>query len=335
MKLKLVLLFYYIFFTILLAFSKDVFTFGITEPFLFLNNAETVFLSKQFPFELIFSNEKENLKFIIIREEDSNIFSDYIKTGKKACLQEGYNFYIASNILLKKGVICFDIKLIDPYSNKILFSSFFTKDKDTIINEFLSDVVKKTLSKIANLKLENYFLKNKKIENEEKEFFSLYKNERGERYRHEIFLLNGFFKNHSLSFSFFDLNIGYNFFVVDYFCIESGFFGGIGNFGRNINFYGVNFSNQYIGSFFSFYLFYPFFVEPRAGLRFEVMYLFKNSFAFSFPIDFGIKFYVDKRNIIKLSTSFQFISLVFGSKEAIWKKDFLLGVMIGYAIKIY
>lgn len=330
--MKKLFLIIFLFLFSFITFSKEI-NIGISEPFLSFISSEVVFLSRQFPFEILFENEKGVLNFYIIRLENSFSEFDYLKNLRLISLKEGYDYFVYSYIFLHKEKIIFLLKLINSSSGRVVYSSIFLKEKNILVNEFLLEIVKKFLSDIKNLEIYKEDKEKSMLSKEVVE--SLHKSEESKKLRHEIFLLNSFFKNHSFSFSLVDFNVGYGFNIFNNFCVESGIFFGLGE--KSINFSIIRIKNKdlYFGPFFSFYIFYPFFIEPRLGIRFELTFFIDKTVCFSFPIDFGIKFFITKRNAIKLSSSFQITSLKINKDSVIWKEDYFIGIMIGYAFKIY
>lgn len=330
MKKKFLLLI--LLFTINYIYSREIINYGISYPFIQNETSEIIFLNKQFPFEIIFNNENEQNQYNLIRLDEEVNETKYLDLLKEYTINENYDYLILSNIYSNDNYIFFNIKLINPYSDIIIFSKLFINKIDYTINEFLTETVKKVLAEIDNLNLgkpEKFKIKEK---DDEKKFDFVKTNI---KFKHEIFILNGFFKNHSYSLSFLDLMVGYNFIPFDYFSIESGLFAGIGNSNKDFNINEININSGYLGIFGSFYFFIPAIVEPRVGIRFEFTYIIKNYFYFSFPIDFGLKIYINEKNIIRIDSSFQFTSLQFKSVEEIgWQRDYIIGIMIGYAKKI-
>lgn len=316
--------------TVQLLYSKDIINFGISYPFIQTQSSETIFLNKQFPFELIFNNENELNQYNLIRLDEEVTEFKYLNFLKEFCINENFDYLILAYVYTNDNYIFFNIKLINPYSDIIILSKLFINKIDYTINEFLTDTVKKILIDINTLNLQSS--EKFKIKTKEKE---LTFGKSNTKFKHEVFFLNGFFKNHSYSLSFLDLIIGYNFIPFDFFCVEGGLFFGIGNINNDFDITSKNLNCQYLGTFGSFYFFLPAIVEPRIGIRLEFSYIIKNYVYFSLPIDIGLKIYINEKNIIRIDSSFQFTSLQFKSIQKIgWERDFIIGVMIGYARKI-
>ena len=132
--------------------------------------------------------------------------------------------------------------------------------------------------------------------------------------------------------SFLEFCSGYNFSPFDFFSIESGIFLGGGYLDIDFNLNNIILDKLFLGGYAAFYLFLSGIVEPSVGLKFEFCYVLNNDVCFSFPIAFGLKFYINPKNIIRFDTSFQFIYYDFN--KLVWKNNFVIGFLIGYAKKI-
>lgn len=317
-------------------FSEDNIIIGISPPFLRNESSSTMFYNKQFSFEMLFKNESEifTLEIINIDDPDNKIESVYIKSSKDNTINNTYDYLLYSSVYSNNLFLFFKVQLLNPYNNDVVFVKMFVKKIDYTIGETISECSDEILEMIKNsnlvkIKNKNTFktkINKEKTSEEQLDSYAM-------KFKHEIFFLNSFLKTHANFVSFLELYSGYNFSPFDFFSIEGAFFFGWGFKDTDFSFINVNMNSFLIGQSAGIYLFLPFtIVEPSVGLRAEINYIILDHFYFTFPIDFGLKIYINQKHAIRINTSFQFI--VLDINEVSWKNNFLIGFMIGYARKL-
>ncbi|HPO48749.1 MAG TPA: hypothetical protein PLO89_00345 [Spirochaetota bacterium] len=304
---------------------------GITPPFMRNKNVGSIFLNRQFIFEFL-SNFSENRYTAEILTPD---FSENEKDYLRNCIETGVKFQadyiVTSKVYSIEDTLFFEFNLLNPYNNSISISKLFSKSGMENLGDFLYEI-SESLSRIINEK-ELKKIKNKTI--------NLKKNtgDKTDRvvedktfYKHEVFVMNGFFKNNPKVMSFLSLYTGYNFTPFNFFCVEGGIFIGGGYKENDFSFDKMNLKVFYVGGYGSFGFFIPGIVQPSINLRFEFSYIFQDIVSFSIPVDLGIKIFINKEHAIRINSSFQFNYL--NLFNVLWEKNFIIGVMVGYAKKI-
>ena len=333
-SLKKVFIFFIIIFsTFTKIYCDEKISIGISAPYLKNESAVTMFYHKHFSFEVLFDYDDEQYLIEIIRLEMVPQEEVYLTECKNETIKNGIDYLLYSTVYSNNSYLFFKVQLLNPYNASVIFSKFYKKKIDYTINESLSDCSKEIVNLIKNSELEKIEKKllidkkNKKDKNDNQEFEVI-----KAKYKHEIFFLNSFFKNHPNVMSFLEFCSGYNFSPFDFFSIESGIFLGGGYLDIDFNLNNIILDKLFLGGYAAFYLFLSGIVEPSVGLKFEFCYVLNNDVCFSFPIAFGLKFYINPKNIIRFDTSFQFIYYDFN--KLVWKNNFVIGFLIGYAKKI-
>ena len=316
-------------------FSENKVIIGISPPYLRTENSATIFYKKQFSFEILFNSNSDRFNFEIldIGEPEDNKESLYLKECKKNTINNGYDYLLYSSVYSNDFYLFFKVQLLNPYDDDVIFLKIFVKKIDYKISETISECSDEIIKNLSNYKL---------VEIQRKELYREKVKEEGNeeqldqyavKFKHEIFYLNSFFKNHSNMLSLFEIYSGYNFSPFDFFSIEAAFFLGFGFKDTDLSFSQFEEGNYFfIGQSAGFNFYLPFKVEPSLGLRFEINYIVLDHVYFTFPIDLGLKVYITQKDAIKFNTSFQFIT--FDINDLSWEKNFMIGFMIGYARKI-
>jgi len=321
-------------FIIILKIYPEQISIGILPPYTRNESPETLLFNNHFPFELVFNYETGPYNLNIINIDLLDTESEYIKICKEEVIQRGIDYLLYSTVYSNNSFLYFKVQLINPYNDEIIILKLYKFNMDYTINESLTKCTKNIINIINNKKIEKikYKLKeatkDKDLKEEEEFDFIPFR----EKYKHEIFFLNGFFKNHTGVMSFIEFNTGYGFSPFDFLKIEGGFFLGIGHPDTDINLKNIGFKNFYIGPFAAMhFVIAGFILEPSFGLRFEIVYIINDSLAFSFPIDAGLKINVTAKNCIRLNASFQFMRFNFFNLS--WENNFVIGFQVGYAQK--
>lgn len=304
---------------------------GIAPPFMKVKNVNTMFFHRQFIFEFLSDFPETIYDLEILSPSNSENEIDYLSS----CISQGFKFEVDYIIITKVYSIdenvFFEFNVLNPYNNRIVFSKFYDNANIPNINEFLIDTSEKivrllSLKEFPKIKQKGHFV-SKKNEDKTKNLV-----EDKTFYKHEVFVMHGFFKNTPRVMSFLSCYMGYNFTPFNFFNIEASFFFGEGYKENNFSFDNINLNSFYLGGYGSFCFFIPGIVQPGISLRFEVSYIINDIVCFSIPLDLGIKFFVTKENVLRISSSFQFNYLNTTTLE--WDKNFIIGIMVGYARKI-
>lgn len=337
--------FFIIFFLIFIfveCYSQEIITVGISSPFLKNESPVTRFYNKHFAFEILFNYVGESFKFEILTLDKDDIEGNFLKNCKKESINIKSDYLLYSTVQSSESFLFFKVQLINPYSDVVFLSKYYVRKIDYTVNEALSDSVDEIIDLMHSIKIpkvERKFLS--KIGNkddQEEEIFS----EVNIRKKHEIFFLNGFFRNHSGIMSFFELCTGYNFAPFDFFSVEGAFFIGAGEVNTLFDINDIGLSKMFLGGYAAFFFFLSGIVEPSVGLKFELNYIHGDHLRFTFPIDFGLKIYINNDNVIRLNSSFQFICFKFDIQtideiiinNSVWENNFIVGLSLGYARKI-
>ena len=322
-----------VFFVIILkTYSDSKIKIGIFPPYIRNESPATMFYYKNYVFEFLFNNDKNKYLVEIINVETASEESLYLKNCKEEIRQEGVDYFLYATVQSTDDYLFFNVQLLNPYNNEVVFSKFFTQKIDYAINDSLSESVKKiikTLKKhdLKRAKVKVFTKKENKTKKEEDGFKPL-----KIKYKHEVFFLNGFLKNHPNIMSFLEIYSGYNFSPFDFFCVESGIFLGLGYEDANFYIRNIIYEDFFLGTYFAFYFYLSGFIEPSVGLRLDFTYILNKNIRLTLPIDFGVKFYIKNKNAIRFNTSIQFICYDFETLQ--WQNNFLIGFLIGYARKI-
>lgn len=317
-------------------FSADNIVIGISLPFLRNESSSTMFYNKQFAFEMLFKNESEifTLEIVNVEEPDDKIESVYIKSSKDNTINNTFDYLLYSSVYSNDHFLFFKVQLINPYNNDVVFMKMFVKKIDYTIGETITECSDEILEMIKNsdltkIKNKNAFkvkLDKEKTSEEQLDTYAM-------KFKHEIFFLNSFLKIHANFVSLMELYSGYNFSPFDFFSIESAFFWGLGFKDTDLSFINVNTSSFLVGQSAGIFLHLPLtIVEPSIGLRAEINYIILDHFYFTFPIDLGLKIYINQKHAIRINGIFQFI--VLDINEVKWKNSYLIGFMVGYARKL-
>jgi len=302
---------------------------GISPPFMRNRNVNTLFFHKQFIFEFMSNFEEKQYSLEILNVEYNEMESVYLKKCKDVSYENDVEYLLYSVVYSIANKLYFKVVLLNPYNDVIIFSQLFQFDIENNINEFISDATGKLIAILKEIKLEKIQIKKtfvKKTDNEE------VKLDIKNTYKHEVFVLNGFFKNHPLVMSFMSWFVGYNFSPFNIFNVEGAVFWGGGYFDTDFKFDKIHFNDFFVGTYASFNFFLVGVVEPTLGLRFEISYIVNRDVYFTLPIDMGLKIKVSKKDLIRINSSFQFN--YFNIMTQLWEKSFTVGFMVGYARKI-
>jgi hypothetical protein len=309
--------------------AQDKIVIGTGSPFIEQESAATIFYHKQFQFELLsrFENELYDVELL---QTDNNIeYSDHVREMKRQVLDSGYDYLLYSHVYLLDDYIAFSLELVNPYTDIIQKSWVFNEKRGFTINESLSQNTTIILNDIYNLDLKK--IKNKvtveKIEEPDDPL-----EEVKENYKHELFLMNGFLKNHPGIMSVLSWYTGYSFSPYDFLRLEAGFFAGAGFQVDQFNFDSFAVNQPYIGGYAGLFIYFKGIFEPTIGVRLEFSYIFNEEAYLSLPVDVGFRIYLNPRNALRIGSSFQFTTFSFNALE--WKNRFTIGVLFGYARKL-
>ncbi len=194
-------------------FSEDKIIIGISPPFLKNESATTMFYNKQFSFEMLFKNDSEvfSLELVNVDETDNEVESAYIKSSKVNTINNSFDYLLYSSVYSNNFYLFFKVQLINPYNNDVIFLKLFIKEIDYTISESISECTDEILELIKNsnlTKIKNktaYIVKIKKEKSSEEQLDTY-----AMRFKHEIFFLNSFLKNHANFVSLLELYSGYN-----------------------------------------------------------------------------------------------------------------------------
>ncbi|HOV15708.1 MAG TPA: hypothetical protein PK771_15575 [Spirochaetota bacterium] len=328
--------FFFIFYFFILFFTfaqevKEKIVIGIAPPLIRNKNVTTIFMNRQFIFEFL-SLFPDNIYDVeILTPKVSENENEYLNNSFNEGFKIEVDYIAVSKVYIVNNKIFFEFNIINPYNNIVYFSSLYSKTMTENMNDFLLEITDKIIKSINQLKLEkiknkNSNIKKKNIDNvdkivEDKTF-----------YKHEVFILNAFLKNTPKIMSFLSWYIGYNFTPFNFFNVETGLFLGTGFKENEFSFDKIGINDFFVGGFGSVGFFIPGIIQPSINLRLEFGYIVNDIAFFSLPVDLGIKIFVTKENVIRINSSFQFNYLSFNS--LLWEKNYIIGIMVGYARKI-
>jgi len=313
-------------------FTEESISIGLIPPFMKNDNAVTVFFNKHFVFEILFNYNISKYTIDSMNIDSYDEEDDYIDSCKSAAIKQNFDYLLYSSVSTNDEYLYFKVELLNPYNNTVIFSKLYKNKNFDTINEILSDISIDVIKQIGNAKLVNIAIK-KKIDAEtakkkEKPIF----NEYFIRSKHEIFIMQGFFKNHPGVMSFIEIMSGYGFSPNNFVSIEGGIYLGYGKFDIEFRIQDIDLKNIYLGTFGGFDFFISGLIEPCFGLKLDITYIVNNNLYLSLPIDFGLKINLFNKYCIKFNASFQFIAYDFNKLS--WENNYIIGIFIGYAQKI-
>jgi len=319
----------FIFLITFISYSQEKVVIGVSSPFMKNQDVNTIFINKQFVFELLSNFNSEKYSLEINTTEYSTDEENYIRSCKNEAKKNKYDYQLFTTVYSLNENLFVKIILINPYDDLIIYSKYFKNKIDLNVNEVLQETTLEISSFFDNniiVKVKNKDKKNS--ESDERENISIQKKE----YMHEVFIMNGFLKSNPLSVSFFNWFIGYNITPFSFFSIETSFFWGCGEYDKSFNISKNVFKDFYLGGYNAVYLFIANTISPTFGLRLEFTYLFGQELAFGLPIDIGIKIFMTPENVLRINSSFQFVHL--NCNNLTWERSTTIGISIGYARKI-
>lgn len=328
----------FIFFHIQKIFSEneEKIIISLSDPFVYNQTNATLIIKNNFIFELYAYGEMENINFTIIDSDYENIEEYYIKNKQKAVSEE-FDYILLSETYSSLNSIFIHIRLVNPYTDDVIFKKNYFLKLNIRINEKLTEIVSDLMTELTKINLKkNKSVKkiNQKNEKQEKDkeiesnvifTFQNYP-------KHELFIMNGFFKNTTNFFSILSFYGGYSYYPSDGFFLDFGFDGGIGVISDCFPITAQEFNDFFAGTFVGCHFFLKGEVEPNFGMRVELNYLSDKTLFFSIPIDVGLKIFINRKHVFRINTSFPFNSYDILKNE--WSKKFTLGFMLGYGFKI-
>ncbi len=304
-------------------------TISIAPPYMKNSSVNTIFFNRQFVFEFLSLYESDN-QTEILPYKNYTSERDY----KLQCIEDAKNsdsdYLVYSSVYGHDNNVYLKTNIINIWTNEVLLYKFYNTKIEYAADEVLTESISEIIRDINNLHLTKTV---RKVTKKVKEKDPYADSKQAPNYKHELFVQSGFFKNHPIVMSFFNLYSGYNFTPFDIFNIEAALFFGTGYYEKEFNFDYNLFSDFFVGTSAAFRFFIKGPIEPNVGLRVEFSYVIvKNVLLVSLPIDAGIKIYIDNENLIKINTSFQFnyFDIFLGR----WVNSWTLGVMVGYARKL-
>ncbi len=333
-KIIYILYFLFVFF---ICFSSPVII-GIAEPYVFNKTNGTLFIQNNIIFELFTLLKSDQLELNSISTSVSGL-NNYRINNIQYAISNNFDYLILIETYSINNKIFIHIKLVDPYTNQNILIKNFNIEFDIKVNETIGIISTNIINELTNMKLKTKPKKNsidiskeekKDVENNDiiSDLLIMLNNYP----KNEIFFLNGFFKNNSEVFSMLNLYTGYSRYISDGFFFDAGFFGGFGTISNEFSFESSYFNDAFIGMFSGLHFYIKGIIEPNLGARVELTYTSKNNVTLSIPIDLGIKFFVYKKNIIRINTSFPLNSFDILNNK--WEKKISLGIMVGYGFKI-
>ncbi|HBI38483.1 MAG: hypothetical protein A2015_16340 [Spirochaetes bacterium GWF1_31_7] len=324
-------------FLLFVAFSNPVII-GIAEPYIFNKTNGTLFIQNNIIFELLTLLKSDQFEFSSISTSASSL-NNYRINNIQYAISNNFDYLLLIETYSISNKIFMHIKLIDPYTNQNIFIKNFNIEFDIKVNEAIGIISSNIIYELSNLTLK---IKQKKnivdVNKEEKK--DIKNNDiisdllimLNNYPKNEIFFMNGFFKNNSEVFSLFNLYTGYSRYISDGFFFDVGFFGGFGTISNEFSFESSYFNDAFVGMFSGLHFYIKGIIEPNLGARLELTYTSRNNVSLSIPIDLGIKFFIYKKNIIRINTSFPLNSYDILNNK--WEKKISLGIMVGYGFKI-
>jgi hypothetical protein len=288
----------------------------------------SIFYHSQFIFELLSNNTNEKYLFEALNVDNKESESEYIRICIEESQKNKFDYLLYSDVYTIHNIIYFKVVLKNPYNDEIVIDLLYSEKNDFYVNEYLTENAKEIIQKINDLNLQK--VKNKKVKFKEDQVTQ--EIEVKEPSKHEVFIMNGFFKNNPTIMSLFSWYLGYDYSPIRNFNIESAFFWGSGYTENSMEFKSEFFSEFFFGTYASIHLFLPGIIEPSLGIRIETGYLINENAYLSLPIDMGIKIYMTKKNVLKINSSFQYT--YFNINNRVWENNFIIGIIIGYAWKI-
>jgi hypothetical protein len=316
----------------LFCISQEKVVIGISSPFMKNQDVNTIFIHKQFVFELLSNYNSEKYNIEIITSEISDDEKLYLKNCKLESRKIDIDYLLYSVVYTINSNIIFKILLINPYEDNVILTKIFNEKSYLNINEILSEKTQEIINMIEEKELVKVKNKQKTKDEINKNESQNKQNEVKKELKHEIFLSNGFFKNTPLANSLFTWYIGYNFTPFKFLSVETSFYWGGGSFGKEFNFTSSTFDEFLLGGYTGLYFFIDNIVSPQFGIRLEFSYIVNRDAYFFIPIDLGLKIFITRENVLRINSTFQFTYLNFGN--LIWEKSYIIGLIIGYARKL-
>ncbi|MCH5149046.1 MAG: hypothetical protein J1G30_00105 [Spirochaetales bacterium] len=342
MRKNLFLFFYFLLFSSFFMYAQSI-SIGIVNPFLYQNSTETLLIKSNLIFEIFsvdnegkFSFKNITCKGATFDEWQQNAFSSAEDEDLQyVFLFKTYKLY--ENIILQSY-------LFDVEKNQLLYNKNYPIEFNIKINESIAFVAEQIISDIMQLHFDvKEVVKNKSEKKEMTKTDAENTDEQAEkirienlldkeRFKHELFVANGFLKMNSGTLTFTSLYTGYSFYASDFIYIDVGGCIGFGKQEKWFDFTEWKWNSFYGGGFAGIHFYLKGWFEPNIGAKVEILYNNTESVCLSVPFDVGMKIHLSKRHLLRISGVFPIMSLNLTNYQ--WDNKLTLGVLIGYGVKL-
>jgi hypothetical protein len=335
---KLFLCFSFLFYSSLLGFTQSI-SIGVINPFLYQTSTETLLIKSNLIFEIFSANEDGNFVLKNIMCQGST-FDELKINAFSIANEEDFQYVFLFKAYNLYGNIMLQSYLFDIDKNQQLYSKNYPIDFDIKINESISLVAKQIIEDISLLKFENTEkIKVKKeikkenkdndVENEKERIENLLDKE---KFKHELFVSNGFLKVNSQTLALLSIYTGYSFYASDFLYMDIGGCFGFGKQEPLFDFTEWKWNSFYGGGFAGVHFYLKGWFEPNIGAKVELLYQNTESLYLSIPFEIGMKIHMSKRHVLRISGVFPIMSLNLTNYQ--WDNQLTLGVLIGYGVKL-
>ena len=90
--------------------------------------------------------------------------------------------------------------------------------------------------------------------------------------------------------------------------------------------------DYYFGFFAGGHVFVKGILEPNFGIRGEILYTSKQNFMVTIPLEIGLKLFINRRNIFRITSSFPITTYNITKNK--WSKELTIGFTVGYGFKL-
>jgi hypothetical protein len=153
-----------------------------------------------------------------------------------------------------------------------------------------------------------------------------------EKFKHELFVSNGFLKVNSQTLALLSIYTGYSFYASDFLYMDIGGCFGFGKQEPLFDFTEWKWNSFYGGGFAGVHFYLKGWFEPNIGAKVELLYQNTESLYLSIPFEIGMKIHMSKRHVLRISGVFPIMSLNLTNYQ--WDNQLTLGVLIGYGVKL-
>lgn len=314
---------------------------GVVNPFLYQNSTETLLIKSNLVFELFSANNGD--KFLLKNLNCSgNSFEDLQQNAFYTAAEESLRYIFMFKTYNLYGNVILQVYLFDINKSKELYKKNYPIEFNIKINESIAVVAEQIITDVlqVDFEIEEDIIKPKtdKTKKAEKKGNTEVEKERienlldKEKFKHELFVSNGFLKVNSQTLTLASVYTGYSFYASDFIYMDVGGCLGFGKKEAWFDFSDWQWNSFYAGGFAGFHFYLKGWFEPNIGGKVEILYNSNENVFLSIPFEIGLKIHLAKRHVLRISGVFPIMSLNLTDYQ--WDNQLTLGFLIGYGVKL-